>query len=132
MFEGGGLEMVGRDEEEEFFGWCLLRMNKAVVAEEGGLLLPLVDLCWSFEGVDGVDGDRLMALFDIVRCWEIFDGDDNKSAWECERPIWRWLDRNLANKIDEDGTDGALTVWRVKLVSLLSDSFEGLFRRLGV
>lgn len=111
------MEIVGRDEEEEFFDWCLLIIKRAAVEDEGGVLFWF-DRFWLFRGVVGVDGE-------VVRCWDTFDDDVNRSTWEWERENWTWVERNLDNKIDDEGTDGLVE-------SVSSDSFEGLLGRFGV
>ncbi len=116
------LEIVGRD-EVELFEWFLLIIIKAVVAEEGGVLLT-VGVIWSLDDVVGVDEEgeapTPSELFDIIRCWVGLE-EESRSAWDWERPNPTLLDRNFDNIVDDGGTDGVFVVWRIWLESVKSD-----------
>jgi len=105
------------------FEWCLLIIIKAVVAEEGGVLL-LVGVIWSLEDVIGVDEEgeapTPSELFDIIRCWVGLE-EESRSACDWERPNPMVLDRNFDNIVDDGGTDGVFDVWRIWLESVKSD-----------
>lgn len=116
------LVILGRD-EHELFEWCLLIIIKAVVAEEGGVLLLFAGI-WLLEDDVGVDGEgkapAARELFDIVRCCDNLE-DESRSAWDWERPNWTLFDRNADMTFDDGGTDGVLDVWRIWLESVKSD-----------
>ncbi len=116
------LETVGRD-EDGLFEWCLLIIIKAVVAEEGGVLL-VVGIIWSLEDVVEVDWEweapTPNELFDIVRCCVCLE-ETSRSAWDWERPNWTLFGRNFDNIDDDGGTDGVFDVWWIWLESVKSD-----------
>jgi hypothetical protein len=64
------------------FEWCLLIIIKAVVAEEGGLLL-IVGVRLSLEDA-GVDEEGEPStpseLFDVVRCCDNLEEEEGRSA----------------------------------------------------
>lgn len=124
------LEILGRD-EVELFEWCLLIIIKAVVAEEGGVLLPF-GWIWLLEDVVGLfkeeEAPTPTELFDVVRCFE----EAVKSAWDWDRPNGILFDLNFDTIVEDDGTEGVFNVWRIWLESFKSDSYVALFERLGV
>ncbi len=99
---------------------------KAVVAEEGGVLLT-PSAKWSLEGVAEVDGeDKTLVpseLFDVVRCCDNLE-EYGRSAWDWERPNWTLFGRNFDKIVDDEGTDGAFDVWRIWLESVKSNVYN--------